>query len=126
MASPLTPSQERIVELLHRQEQPLSAQAIYMELRRNQYRVGLATVYRALGALKVMGIVQATPLPTGEMVYGCLHQDRHHLTCLQCGTSVPVEDCPVQAMENDLQASHRFRIFYHTLEFFGLCGQCQT
>lgn len=120
-----TRSQQRVLSLLHTLNQPLSAQDIYLELRQRNQTTGLATVYRALEALKLEGEVQVRTLPTGESLYDCVHRDQHYLTCLNCGKSLPIDECPVHELENQLQASHQFKVFYHSLEFFGLCQQCQ-
>lgn len=125
MKAPRTRSQERILNLLKNLQQAVSAQDIYVELRNRSQGVGLATVYRALESLKLEGVVQVRTLANGESLYGCVQQDQHHLTCLQCGTSIPIDECPVHQLETQLQQSHHFKVFYHTLEFFGLCNQCQ-
>jgi Fur family ferric uptake transcriptional regulator len=88
--------------------------------------MGLATVYRSLEALKLEGVVQVRTLASGESLYSCLQPDKHHLTCLQCGASIPIHECPVHELEIQLQKSHQFKIYYHTLEFFGLCDRCQA
>ncbi|QLE56049.1 Fur family transcriptional regulator [Nostoc sp. TCL26-01] len=121
-----TRSQERIFSLLQTVKQGISAQDIYVELRNRNQNMGLATVYRSLEALKMEGLVQMRTLPNGEALYSLAQQDKHHLTCLQCGASIPIHQCPVHDLEDQLQVTHKFKIFYHTLEFFGLCGQCQT
>ncbi|AFY45976.1 Fe2+/Zn2+ uptake regulation protein [Nostoc sp. PCC 7524] len=120
-----TRSQERILDLLQSIKQGISAQDIYVELRNRNQSMGLATVYRSLEALKLEGLVQVRTLSNGEALYSLVQQDKHHLTCLQCGASIPIHQCPVHDLEGQLQATHNFRIFYHTLEFFGLCGKCQ-
>ncbi|WP_448380543.1 Fur family transcriptional regulator [Gloeomargarita sp.] len=120
-----TPSQQRILELLQGQAQPLSAQAIYLRLKQMRQGVGLATVYRALEVLKKHGVIQARVLPSGEAVYSGLPYDRHYFTCLRCNTSIPLQGCPVQNFQEYLRQHHQFRVYYHTLEFFGLCPNCQ-
>ncbi|HIK05529.1 MAG TPA: transcriptional repressor [Trichormus sp. M33_DOE_039] len=120
-----TRSQERILTLLQSIKQGISAQDIYVELRNRNQNMGLATVYRSLEALKLEGMVQVRTLANGEALYSLVQQDKHHLTCLQCGASIPIHQCPVHDLEDQLQAVHKFKIFYHTLEFFGLCGKCQ-
>lgn len=120
-----TRSQERIFDLLKTLNRAISAQDIYVELRNRNQNVGLATVYRALEALKLEGVVQVRTLASGESLYSSVQQDKHHLTCLQCGKSIPIHQCPVHELETQLHQSHKFKIFYHTLEFFGLCKQCQ-
>lgn len=121
-----TRSQERILNLLKSLNKALSAQDIYVELRRNRNQsIGLATVYRSLEALKLEGLVQVRTLASGESLYSSVQQDKHHLTCLQCGKSIAINQCPVHELETQLHQSHQFKIFYHTLEFFGICNQCQ-
>lgn len=121
-----TRSQEQILTVLKGLEQSISAQDLYIQLRNHGKGMGLATVYRALDALKLEGLVQVRTLTNGESLYSLVKEDRHHLTCLQCGASIPIEECPVHELENQLNQSYQFKIFYHTLEFFGLCTMCQN
>lgn len=121
-----TRSQERILNLLKSLNRAISAQDIYVELRSRNQSIGLATVYRSLEALKLEGVVQVRTLASGESLYSSVQQDKHHLTCLQCGKSIPIHQCPVHELETQLNQSHKFKIFYHTLEFFGLCNHCQV
>lgn len=125
MKAERTRSQERILNLLKTMNRAISAQDIYVELRNSNQNMGLATVYRALEALKLEGVVQVRTLASSESLYSLAQQDKHHLTCLQCGISIPVNQCPVHELETKLHSSHQFKIFYHTLEFFGLCNRCQ-
>jgi Fur family transcriptional regulator, ferric uptake regulator len=125
MKSQRTRSQERILDLLKILNRSISAQDIYLELRNRSENMGLATVYRSLEALKLEGVVQVRTLANGESLYSTVQEDRHHLTCLQCGVSIPINQCPVHELEAQLHQAYQFKIFYHTLEFFGLCTQCQ-
>ncbi len=126
MKADRTRSQERILQLLKQFDRGISAQDIYVELRTRNQSVGLATVYRALESLKLEGIIQGRSLPTGESLYSCVQADRHHLTCLHCGESIPIDECPVEQLEERLESLHQFRIYYHTLEFFGVCANCTS
>ncbi|MGD1901339.1 MAG: Fur family transcriptional regulator [Geitlerinemataceae cyanobacterium] len=119
-------SHDRILRLLDAQTRALSAQEIFVALRERQQALGLATIYRALDALKLDGQLQVRT-QAGESLYSRVTQpDRHHLTCLQCGRSVPLDRCPVRDLEQQLQQSHQFEVFYHTLEFFGRCKCCSA
>jgi Fur family transcriptional regulator, ferric uptake regulator len=121
-----TPSQDRILTCLKGRAAPISAQDIYIELRSQSQSMGLATVYRALDILKKSGLVQVRTQPTGESLYTTIQEDRHHLTCLTCGLSIPIDECPVHHLEQELTQAHAFKIHYHTLEFFGLCDRCSA
>lgn len=126
MKTQRTRSQERILRLLKSLKQAISAQDIYVKLREGKDSMGLATVYRSLETLKLEGVVQVRTVANGESLYSTVKEDKHHLTCLQCGASIPIHECPVHELENQLHQSHQFKIFYHTLEFFGLCQACQV
>ncbi|HEY9769139.1 MAG TPA: transcriptional repressor [Coleofasciculaceae cyanobacterium] len=124
MKTQRTRSQERIMTVLQSLKLSISAQDLYIELRKRQQDMGLATVYRSLEALKLQGEVQVRTLANGESVYSLIKSDRHHLTCVNCGTSIPIDECPVHDLEQQLEKSHTFKVYYHTLEFFGLCQKC--
>ena len=124
MKAQRTRSQERIITVLKSLNRSISAQDLYVELRNRQQDMGLATVYRSLEALKIRGEVQVRTLANGEAEYSSLKSDRHHLTCVDCGTSLPIDECPVHDLEKQLEKSHTFKVYYHTLEFFGLCEKC--
>lgn len=125
MKAQRTRSQDRVLNLLKNSNQAISAQDIYVELRNQTQGMGLATVYRSLEALKLEGAIQVRTLASGESLYSSVQEDRHHLTCLQCGISMPIDECPVHELEDQLHQSHQFKVYYHTLEFFGLCTVCQ-
>lgn len=125
MKTQRTRSQERIMQVLKTLKRAISAQDLYIELRKRNQNMGLATVYRSLEALKLQGEVQVRTLPNGESLYSSIHRDQHHLTCVNCGTSIPIEECPVHQLEDRLEQSHQFKVYYHTLEFFGLCDRCR-
>ncbi len=121
--SRLTRNQQIVLDVLGQHSVPLSAQELYSLLRERQ-PIGLATVYRALEALKLRGLIQSRVGANGESLYSSVESDQHYLTCLHCGQSFPLDYCPVQALSEHLQPSTPFKIYYHTLEFFGLCEPC--
>lgn len=123
--APRTRSQEKILSALRGLSQPISAQDLYMEMRQEGMAMGLATVYRALEALKLGGAVQVRTLPRGRPSTVSPKAIATTSTCLQCGNTIVIDQCPVHDLETQLHQIHQFKIFYHTLEFFGLCPQCQ-
>jgi Fur family transcriptional regulator, ferric uptake regulator len=121
-----TRSQSKVLDVLTHLNRAISAQDLFIELREHEQPMGLATVYRSLEALKLQGTLQTRVMPNGETLYSLVQEDRHHLTCLQCGVSVPIDACPVHELETQLRQSQKFEIYYHTLEFFGRCSPCQS
>lgn len=119
----LTRNQQAVLNLLQQQSSGLSAQDLYRRLREQQ-PIGLATVYRALETLKLQGLIKSRISANGESLYSPVTPDQHYLTCLQCGQSFPLDHCPVQEIEPRLRPAIPFKVYYHTLEFFGLCEPC--
>ncbi|MEO0409037.1 MAG: Fur family transcriptional regulator, partial [Cyanobacteria bacterium P01_A01_bin.135] len=99
-----TRSQEQILQVLKRSPGAISAQDLHMTLRQQGHRTGLATVYRGLEALKLEGALKVRTLPNGEALYSLTQEDQHHLTCLRCGDSLPIDECPVHELEERLNA----------------------
>jgi len=124
MKAKLTRGQQCVYDLLKGTSNELTAQSIFAQLQEQGESLGLATVYRAIKAMQLQGLVQARSLNNGEWSYRLASEDCHYLTCLNCGQSVPVESCPVQGLQRKLEENQHFTVFYHTLEFFGLCEPC--
>ncbi|ABW33105.1 Fur family transcriptional regulator [Acaryochloris marina] len=124
MPEKLTPNQRRVLEVLFSTPQEFSAQDLHKEFKKQQQRVGLATVYRALKVLQKCGKVHTRLLQNGEAVYSIPSAHQHHLTCVSCGSSMPLMNGPVHELEKELAQTQKFQVFYHTLEVFGLCQNC--
>lgn len=104
----------------------ISAQALHEELFQGGQRIGLATVYRALGALVEQGEADTLQSDEGEALYRLCSMDEHHhhLICRQCGKTVEIQADAVEAWANDVAAEHGFSQPRHIVDVFGTCGEC--
>jgi Fur family transcriptional regulator, ferric uptake regulator len=120
-------SQQTVLNLLRQLQQEIDAQDLHLELRRQGKKMGLATVYRALKFLKQEGLIQERPSTNGKSFYSATSSHhQHHLNCLSCQRSIVVINCPIGEKLDCWFHSQEFRVYYHTLEFFGLCPDCQN
>ena len=103
----------------------MSGQQLHRSLADGPSSMGLATVYRNLRQLQQKGMVRCRHLPTGEALYAPVEQDRHHLTCVDCGTTEQLDHCPIHGIEIPQSSVGNFTLLFHTLEFFGLCEDCR-
>jgi len=112
-------------DLLENLEEFRSAQELHDELRRRGGRIGLTTVYRRLQSMVASGLVDTLRTENGEWVYRkCSTQHHHHLVCRQCGSTVEVQESKVEAWADKVARQHGFSDVSHTIELFGLCGEC--
>jgi Fur family ferric uptake transcriptional regulator len=103
-----------------------SAQEIHERLRAAGQGIGLTTVYRTLQGLAEAGEVDVLRTDSGEAVYRrCATADHHHhLVCRRCGTAVEIEGPAVETWAQGIAEAHGFSDISHTVEIFGLCGDC--
>lgn len=87
-----------------------------------------STIYRELLFLMQQGIVvevQLRPDITHYELAGQVHH--HHLVCNRCdGVEDVVLGDDLHQLEAQIAIGKRFKVERHSLEFYGLCGKCQT
>lgn len=118
-----------VIESLAAQECCRSAQEIFDQLRSDNRRVGIASVYRVLDLLTSLGLVQRLDLGGGISRFepalpGGEHH--HHLVCVGCGDVHPFED---HALEHALEETARrsdFTIEGHDVVLRGRCPECRA
>ncbi|KWX22268.1 MULTISPECIES: Fur family transcriptional regulator [Mycolicibacterium] len=114
-----------IADLLNETDGFRSAQELHDELRRRGQGIGLTTVYRTLQAMATAGVVDTLRTDTGESVYRrCSEHHHHHLVCRACGSTVEVSGPDVETWAADVAREHGFSDVSHTIEIFGVCGEC--
>ncbi len=102
-----------------------SAQELHDELRRRGEGIGLTTVYRTLQQMAAAGLVDTLRTDTGESVYRrCSEHHHHHLVCRACGSTVEVQGRQVESWAAEVAHEHGFSDVSHTIEIFGICGDC--
>ena len=88
--------------------------------------IGLATVYRAVGAMEAAGWLARVGESAGNALYVRCEEDghHHHAVCTGCGR-VEHTPCPV-AGPGPAQSPAGFRVTSHELTLYGLCAECDA
>ncbi len=88
--------------------------------------IGLATVYRAVGAMERSGWLTRVGDASGTTLYARCHESEHHhhAVCTRCGR-VEHTPCPVAAAPG-ISAPSGFRVTSHELTLYGLCETCES
>ena len=72
------------------------------------------------------GLTKQIQLNEGKFRYELTSKpDHHHLICQKCGTIEDISDCAVGDLEKDIEKKKNFKIVSHSLEFYGMCKDCQ-
>lgn len=126
----LTPQREATVKiLLENEKDHLSAEEVFMFLKKNNSDIGLATVYRTLEILTQLHVTNRVLFEDGLARYD-LHRGKsthfhHHLLCLKCGEIDEIFEDLLLDIEKDIEARYHFKIKDHRLTFHGICSKCQ-
>jgi Fur family ferric uptake transcriptional regulator len=124
-----TPARLAILEIFTKSKNPLSADNVYRELKRNKKNANIneATVYRTLSMLGEGKVLIKVDLRKDSAFYE-LNQahHHHHITCLECDTVEDFESIAIEkALGGIVRNSSKFiNIKEHSLELFGLCKNC--
>lgn len=119
----LTEPRKQVLETLT--FHPQSVAEIVTSLKKKQAKVDMATVYRTLEVLVELGVVGKTKFNDQTAMFELLSDDHHHhLICNDCGS---IEDIPLDEalLMNQVNKQTKFKVQSHSLEFFGLCANCQ-
>ena len=121
-----TVAREALLRVFSGSDSPLSVPEIERRLAASARRFNKTTVYREIGFLKTAGYVTELALRNDMALYELAGPHHHHLVCVDCGT---VRDIDFRESlgreERRIERREGFRILDHSLEFFGLCGNCQ-
>ena len=124
----MTRTRQAVLALLERTHQPLSATEIFDQLHQEKVSIDLVTVYRTLHVLKELGLVVQLDLHQEGLLRYELKEGRthhHHIRCQVCGRIVDLLLCPLKRVTKLIEQQTQFIVDEHTLEFTGLCPECQ-
>jgi len=123
----MTAARRFIISALCEATSPLAATDLLKDLDKHKLHSNKTTVYRELAFLEKQTIIHAVDFGDGTKRYeiaGAEHH--HHLICTKCGNTQDIElERDVEEEGARLGKQKGFAVTGHSLEFFGLCKNCQ-
>lgn len=126
----LTRGRKSIINIFIDRNQPVSAVEITNSLHQKKINLHKTTIYRELEFLLDRNIIRQLQFTDRKKMYEILTDDHHHhLVCKNCQKIEKVAsaalETEIQFLENEILTDSSFKNIRHSLEFFGLCRQCQ-
>ena len=120
-----TPARDAITDFLYSSDFPVDIEQIISFLRARNLKTNKVTVYRIIDLLYKNRIIDRVELGEGKYRYEVKKGDHHHLMCQECGEIEDVSDNFIENFEKEIKDKKGFLVKSHSLEFFGLCKNCQ-
>lgn len=122
----MTRQRQLVFDALEHCRDHLDVESLYQRIKAQDSGISLATVYRTLGMLKEMGLVEEHQFGEDHSHFEVAHPAPHyHFTCLKC-RQVLEFDAP-QVMDAARQLSEREGLYITDAHLFlsGYCAKCR-
>ncbi len=105
----------------------VTAEELYLEVKRKASGIGFATVYRTLKLLCKSEVCRELKFEDGTSRFESFEAEKHHdhLICVQCGSMVEIFDPEIERLQDKWFDIHKFIPVKHRLELYGVCQKCQ-
>lgn len=117
-----------VVEVLGSRGGCVDAEELTSALRERGKRAGVASVYRALGLLAELGLLQRVSVAGGSARYELVGPGgghHHHLVCDDCGETAPFEDDALERAIGRIAGRSDYAVQAHEVTLHGTCPRCQ-
>ena len=111
----------QILRRISESESHMTAEQIFLELKKTEPKVVQATVYNNLNALCQKGLIRKLSMEGSPDRYDKI-QKHDHLVCQRCGA---LSDINFQDLTRDLESQLGEGILSYDLKVFYLCPACR-
>lgn len=120
----ITEQRRSLANLFADAEGYLAPKDVYEYMEKMYPGLSFDTVYRNLRVLHEMDVLEQFVFEDGIRfkVHCGGHEHHHHMICLSCERTIPVEYCPMPQLAN---IPEQFEVVRHKFEIFGYCKDCR-
>ena len=115
---------EIIAQVFFESIEHIRVEELLQRVREVEPKVSQATVYRTMKLLVDCSLAEARQFQDGQTRYEASDDEGHHhdhLICTKCGKIVEFVDERIEELQEEVAASHGFKVSDHKMELYGIC-----
>jgi len=120
----LTPQRRLIADILHDNEDRLTAEEIIFYVQSRMHGVSKSTIYRTLEILEEAGCVYKSEMGDRFIYHHAEEGHHHHLVCSNCGKTIDCDEDLFTPVEEALCEKYGFSTNFKHIVLEGLCAEC--
>jgi Fur family ferric uptake transcriptional regulator len=128
----MTNQRKVILEELRNSKGHLSADELYVMVKKKLPNISISTIYRNLEELSKQGLIRKISPQSTQKIFDANIQPHFHIRCVKCGR---IDDIPASMVQKIMSAVSEsmpvvkkvtgYEVIGYHLEFFGVCSDCQ-
>lgn len=120
----ITSARVAVLDVLSASEKPLDIANIITEIAKRGVDADQATIYRIVESFIENDLITRLQFQEKKFYYEKKGEEHHHTICTSCGKIEDVSTCNIKRLEREIEKTKAFHVTKHSLEFYGVCGQC--
>ena len=122
-----TDQRRLIVETFFLAPHHISIEELLAVVRKDDSKIGYATVYRTLKLLTECGVAFERKFGDGLTRYELADDEGHHdhLICIECAKIVEFEESKIEELQERVAKDYGFLLQSHKHELYGTCADCR-
>lgn len=124
MNNKLTKQGTQIYKLIQDSSGHMTADQIHSELKTNDVKIGIATVYRNLNSLYEQKLINRVRHPEMGFIYDKNLHEHYHFHCVHCDCIMDVMLKHQNRLHKHVEEELEAVVISHEITFEGICKDC--
>ena len=122
----LTVQRRIILEVLNKDQGHLTAEDIFLLVKKRLPQISLGTVYRNLEILVSLDLIDQHKIGTKKALFEIKKPPHYHVICDKCGRIDDLNGIHINRLEDEIARITGYKILSHDLNVIGICPECRT